>query len=51
MGRAIEHRTISVSLSRHNSEQDASDDADFEQMLDRIEDLLREYPQIQAEMY
>jgi hypothetical protein len=51
MGRTLEQRTISVSLSRHNSEQDKEDDAAFDELLERIADLCREYPKIYAELW
>lgn len=43
MGRQWEDFTISASLSRHNSDQDITDDGLWEELQQRIELILREH--------
>lgn len=43
MGYTSESITISVTLSRHNSDQDRQDNADWQELQERIEMIVREH--------
>lgn len=51
MGRKLEDIGIHVSLSAHSSEQDEIDERRWVELVERVEDLCKEYNDIQADVW